>query len=73
MDLTTNKPDEIACMLELIRRAADERGGMSVVAKEAGLSREALYRALSPNGNPTLKTLISVLNATGMGFTVTKI
>ena len=28
--------------------------------EEAGLSRESLYRALSPKGNPTLKTLVAV-------------
>lgn len=37
--------------------------GMSQVARDAGVSREALYRALSPNGNPTLSTLLGVTNA----------
>jgi probable addiction module antidote protein len=34
------------------------------------IAREALYRALSPSGNPTLKTLLAVLNAVGMRLSV---
>lgn len=37
--------------------------GMTQVAKDAGLNREALYKALSANGNPTLSTLLGVLKA----------
>ena len=40
------------------------------MAAEAGISREALYRSLSPNGNPTLKTLLAVLKAVGMKLSV---
>jgi probable addiction module antidote protein len=40
------------------------------VASEAGISREALYRALSPKGNPTLKTLLAVLKTVGMRLSV---
>ena len=42
----------------------------SAVAQEAGISREALYRALSPTGNPTLKTLLAVLHAVDMRLSV---
>ena len=37
--------------------------GMSKVAKSAGLSRESLYRALSPDGNPELATVLKVMAA----------
>ena len=37
--------------------------GMSHVAQEAGCAREQLYRSLSKNGNPTLKTVLAVLGA----------
>lgn len=37
--------------------------GMSQVARDAGLSREALYKAPSPTGNPTLSTLLGVTKA----------
>ena len=43
-------------------------GGLATVAQQAGITREALYRALSPSGNPTLKTLLAVLHAVGMMF-----
>lgn len=45
-------------------------GGLATVAQEAGVTREALYRALSPGGNPTLKTLLAVLHAVGMRLSV---
>jgi len=37
--------------------------GMSKVAKEAGLSRESLYRALSSGGNPEFATILKVMAA----------
>lgn len=40
--------------------------GMSQVAKEAGLSRESLYRALSVDGNPSFATVLKVARALGI-------
>ena len=37
--------------------------GMSKVAKRTGLGRESLYKALSPNGNPALSTILKVIRA----------
>jgi len=37
--------------------------GMSKVAKKTGLGRESLYKALSPDGNPALTTILKVLKA----------
>jgi probable addiction module antidote protein len=51
-----------------LRHIVEARGGMGEIAAKAGLSRESLYRALSPKGNPTLKTLCKVIHATGLGF-----
>lgn len=39
--------------------------GMTQVAKEAGITREALYRALSEKGDPKLSTLLGVMKALG--------
>ena len=39
--------------------------GMTKTAKEAGISREGLYKALSPNGNPSFATVCKILNAIG--------
>ncbi len=40
--------------------------GMSGVAKEAGLGRESLYKALSADGNPEFSTVLKVLKALGI-------
>lgn len=40
--------------------------GMTQVAREAGLSRESLYRALSENGNPSFDTVLRVARALGV-------
>ncbi len=44
--------------------------GMTQVAREAGLGRESLYKALSPAGNPEFATVLKVLNALGLRFHV---
>lgn len=40
--------------------------GMTQVAKDAGLSRESLYRALSTDGNPSFATVLKVARALGV-------
>jgi probable addiction module antidote protein len=55
--------DEPRVLLIALRRIAEARGGMAKVAKAAGVERESLYRALSPNGNPRLSTLTAVAKA----------
>jgi probable addiction module antidote protein len=40
--------------------------GMSQVARDAGLSRESLYKALSENGNPSFATVLKVAHALGV-------
>lgn len=40
--------------------------GMSQVARDAGLGRESLYKALSPTGNPELATILKVVSALGL-------
>ncbi len=47
--------------------------GMTGVAREAGITREALYKALSERGDPKLSTLLGVMRALGLRFTVTTI
>lgn len=62
--------DEPAVFLIALRHIS-EAFGMADVAKEAGITRESLYRALSPKGNPTLKTLMAVLKAVDLRLDVT--
>lgn len=40
--------------------------GMTQVARDAGLGRESLYKALSPNGNPAFDTVLRVVRALGL-------
>ena len=40
--------------------------GMTQIAREAGLGRESLYKALSPTGNPEFATILKVVAALGL-------
>ncbi|MFZ0395245.1 MAG: addiction module antidote protein [Terracidiphilus sp.] len=64
------KPEERAGSLLMLRALAEAYGGVAAIAVQAGISRESLYRALSPKGNPTMKTLIAVVNSMGLRLSV---
>ncbi|MDK4680312.1 addiction module antidote protein [Kingella negevensis] len=57
-------------LLKAIETAAKAKGIMQV-AKEAGVSRESLYKSLSDTTKPRYETISKVLNALGMKITVT--
>lgn len=75
-------PEEMAAYLDawLVEAPEDSGGiaralgdiarakGMSQVARDAGLSRESLYKALSENGNPSFATVLKVARALGVQF-----
>ena len=63
-----NDPKHIASALGDVARSK----GMSEIARKAKVGRQALYNALSENGNPTLETLVGVLDALGLQLTVQK-
>jgi len=44
--------------------------GMSIIAEKAGVTRPALYKALSETGDPQLSTLLGVVNALGLKLAV---
>jgi probable addiction module antidote protein len=44
--------------------------GMGSLAQETGLSRESLYRSLSPEGNPAFSTIFRVIKALGLQLEV---
>ena len=60
--LEEGDPNLIAAALGDIARAK----GMTQVAREAGLGRESLYKALSPAGNPAFGTILKVVAALGL-------
>ena len=53
-----------------LRTVAEAYGGLGAVAAGAGISREALYRSLSPSGNPTLRTLLAGPKPVGTNLSV---
>ena len=46
-------------------------GNMSRLAREAGMSRKGLYKALSEDGNPTFATVMRITRALGMHLRIT--
>jgi probable addiction module antidote protein len=58
-------PDDVSGIARALGDVARAKG-MSMVAKEAGLSRESLYRALSADGNPSFATVLKVARALGV-------
>ena len=61
----TEAPDDAAGIARALGDIARARG-MTQVAKDAGLSRESLYRALSVDGNPSFATVLKVARALGV-------
>lgn len=58
----------------LIRAALNDIAraeNMSRLAREAGMSREGLYKALSEDGNPTFATVMRITRALGMQLRIT--
>ena len=58
----------------LIRAALNDiarSGNMSRLARETGMSREGLYKALSENGNPSFATVMRITRALGMHVRIT--
>jgi len=58
-------PDDAAGIARALGDIARAKG-MSSVAREAGLSRESLYKALSDKGNPSFATVLRVAKALGV-------
>lgn len=66
--LESDDPKIIAKALGTVARA---KGGMAQLARDTGIAREALYRALSETGNPELGTALKVMHALGVRLTAT--
>ena len=64
--LEANDPDLLLLALSDVARAK----GMAQVAKDAGLGRESLYKALAPGAKPRFETIMKVASALGVKFTV---
>jgi probable addiction module antidote protein len=64
--LESNDPKLVAHGLGVVARAR----GMTKIARETGLTRESLYKALSVDGNPEFATVLAVLRALRLRLTV---
>ena len=62
--------DDAAFVAKALGNIARARG-MTQLAKDTGLGRESLYKALSGNGNPSFATILKVAHALGLDFKVT--
>ena len=58
-------PDDAAGIARALGDIARAKG-MTQVARDAGLSRESLYKALGENGNPSFATVLKVTRALGV-------
>ena len=63
--LEANDSDLLLLALSDVARAK----GMAQVAKDAGLGRESLYKALAPGAKPRFETIMKVARALGVKFT----
>jgi probable addiction module antidote protein len=61
--------DDPAYMAAVLADVARSRG-MAKTARAAGISREGLYKAVSPDGNPSYATVAKIVRALGMRLTV---
>ena len=64
--LEADDPDLLLLALSDVARAK----GMAQVAKDAGVSRESLYKALAPGAKPRFETVMKVARALGVKFAV---
>ena len=64
------REDDSAAFLRALRNVVDANGGIAKIAARTDLNRQAVYRMLSENGNPELRSLQSLLEATGLGLNV---
>jgi probable addiction module antidote protein len=66
--LEANEPALLLLALGDVARAK----GMAQVAKDAGLGRESLYKALAPGAKPRFETVMKVAQALGLKFTMSQ-
>ena len=58
--------DDPGAFLQALRNVTEARGGVARIADLTGLNRQQLYRTLSSAGNPELRSLTWILEATGL-------
>ncbi len=64
------KDGDEEAFLSALAVATKVRGGFIKLAKDSGVSREHLYRALSEKGDPRLSTFVQVIQSLGLSLKV---
>jgi probable addiction module antidote protein len=64
--LETDSPEFFADALAVVARSR----GISDLARETGMTRPGIYKAISQEGNPSFQTMRRLLDALGLEFTV---
>jgi probable addiction module antidote protein len=64
LDVALAEPDTVFLFKTLGALARSE--GMAKIARKLGVTREGLYKSLSPNGHPSFETVIKLLDILGM-------
>ena len=62
--------DDPGAFLQALRNVTEARGGLARIADLTGLNRQQLYRTLSENGNPELRSLSKILGVSGLRLAV---
>jgi probable addiction module antidote protein len=62
--------DDPGAFLQALRNVTEARGGVAKIADLTGLNRQQLYRTLSENGNPELRSLNKILGVSGLRLAV---
>ena len=67
--LEDSNPDVFLAAVRDVARAK----GMTQLAKDAGLGRESLYKALTPGAKPRYDTMLKLLHALGVKLSATPV
>ena len=69
---TALEDDSVEEFLYALRKVAVAQGGLQKIAEASHHGRESLYKSLSKQGNPRIKTLDDILRVMGMRLAVTR-
>ena len=53
-----------------LRNVAEAHGGMTALSRKSKLNRESLYKMLSKNGNPEIRSILTLLHSMGLKLSI---
>lgn len=68
-----DQDNDVDMLLDTLRLVAQAQGGLTSLARKTHVSRQALHEALSPKGNPRLRTFQNVLGSLGLRLSVKQV